>query len=124
MPPSAACASLFWVHLLAVWLVLWLLQLHPLGAIADYYLPAVGLVATATIVTGTIQGFVGAWLDREDDPQLMRPMLWAPWYPVAYWIGMAAVVLRETIISLLRKPKEPSRWTVAREEELAEKKTP
>ena len=114
-----ACASLFWVHLLAVWLVITLAGYHPLGTVAGRYMPALGLVAAATIVTGTVQGFVGAWLDKGDDPAIMRQMLWAPWYPVVYWIGLALVVLRETIVGFVRKPRLSTWATVPREKDLA-----
>ena len=36
-----------------------------------------------------------------------------------YGIGLALVVLRETIVGLVKKPAQLSRWTVPREEDLA-----
>ena len=116
---GTACLSLLWVHLLALWLVLSLLGLRPFGDIADRWMPALGLIAAATIVTGTLQGFVGAWLDKRDDPPIMRQMLWAPWYPVVYWIGLALVVLRDTIPGFVRKPRLATWATAPREGALA-----
>jgi biofilm PGA synthesis N-glycosyltransferase PgaC len=116
-------ASLLWVHLLAISLILYLLR-TPLWTPTPHFWPALALAAACTIIVGIIQALVGCLLDRKDDPPLIRQMLWAPWYPVVYWIGLALCVLRETILGLVKKPKGVAVWQIPRQDDLKDAPAP
>ena len=115
-----ACLSLLWVHVLVASSVLlviaWMVGRPPP---AVYGLLAV--FAAATIVAGMLQILMGLWIDHRYDRPILRQVLWAPWYPIAYWILCALTVLRKSLPGLVRKPKGVATWTIPREESLTDR---
>jgi hypothetical protein len=76
------------------------------------------LFGAITIIAGVVQVVMGLWIDRANDLGIVHQLLWAPWYPVCYWILSVATVLRKTLPGLIRRPRGLSTWTVPREKGL------
>lgn len=108
-----AVCSILWAHLLVVVLALW-----GAAAVADVPLRGVTpfpnwwgmLIATACLA----QLVVGVLLDRRYDRRVADAYLWAPLYPVGYWLLMSLVTVRSTVPALLRRSSGPQRWRTAR----------
>lgn len=63
---------------------------------------------------GLVQIFLGLWLDGRRDPTVRRYALWAPIYPIAYWLLQAVVTVQATLPGFLRRPAGAVVWGAAR----------
>lgn len=109
--------SILWAHLMALTIVLTIVNGLLGRPLPDLY-ATLALFAGVTIFAGVIQVLMGLWIDYSHDPPIMRQILWAPWYPVCYWLLCVATVLRKALPGLLIKPRGLSTWTVPREQAL------
>lgn len=108
-----AVCSILWAHLFIGMLVLWaaaLLTGVPLRGVSPFPNWWGMLIATACLG----QLAVGVLLDDRYDRRVGEAYLWAPLYPLGYWLLMTAVTVRSTIPGLLRLPTGPARWRTAR----------
>jgi biofilm PGA synthesis N-glycosyltransferase PgaC len=107
-------ASLLWVLLLVVSLVLTVLSLAVGDSIRVF---GFGLGwGIAISVVATLQLTVAIWIDDEYDPRMWRSFLLGPVYPLAYWMISAAAAVRAQTVALVRGPRrERVVWDVPRE---------
>lgn len=114
--------SLLWSHLLALALLFTALRVA-LGLPLSEMEALVAVLAAVTITAGIAQVLMGLSMDASFDPPIWKQVLWAPWYPLCYWVMCVATVLRKTVPGFLRRPTGLSVWSIPREEELGEGST-
>jgi poly-beta-1,6-N-acetyl-D-glucosamine synthase len=68
----------------------------------------------AIATTCIAQLAIGAWVDRQYDPEIMRSMIYAVFYPIIYWIMMAVITFIYTVPALFRKPPKVQTWRIQR----------
>jgi biofilm PGA synthesis N-glycosyltransferase PgaC len=108
-----AVCSVLWAYLAVGMIGFWALSyaagLKPLGANP---LPNFWGMIIATVAL--VQLGVGLWLDRHYNPKVGRFFLWAPMYPLFYWIVMLVVTVTATPAALLRRGERTSHWRTSR----------
>lgn len=68
------------------------------------------MIATVALV----QLGVGVWLDGRYNRSVARFYLWAPRYPLFYWMLMLIVTVTATPAALLGRKQATSHWRTAR----------
>jgi biofilm PGA synthesis N-glycosyltransferase PgaC len=104
-----AVISTLWNSLLLVGIALWsvTLALGDGGHGAD---PVPAFLGVAIAVLATVQIAIGLLLDGRYDPAARRFVLWAPLYPLAYWVLMAAASTRSTIPGFIGRRRRVGTW--------------
>lgn len=105
--------SIVWAHALVAATVFWTLS-GPIGASPPEITQFLALFGAFTIVAGILQAVVGLTLDRRNDPDLLRQLPWAPWFPLCYWVLCVLLVVRGTLPGLWRRPRLAV-WNIPRE---------
>lgn len=101
--------SLCFVFLTTLWTVSYLAGVPPIGAspIPNLWGMSIATLCIAQLTTGVL-------IDRRYDPQVLRYLPYAVWYPIVYW----ALLALTTVIAmpyLFKRPKaQPVRWQTAR----------
>lgn len=101
--------SLCFVFLTVLWVLSYLVGLPPVGAspIPNLWGMSIATLCLAQLTTGVL-------IDRRYDPQVLRFLPYAVWYPIVYW----ALLALTTVIALpylFRRPRaQPVRWQTAR----------
>lgn len=101
--------SLCFVFLTTLWILSYLVGLPPVGAspIPNLWGMSIATLCLAQLTTGVL-------IDRRYDPQVLRYLPYAVWYPIVYW----ALLALTTVIAmpyLFRRPRaQPVRWQTAR----------
>lgn len=108
-----SCASILWswvfVLMTAFWFVCKIADFSPLGASP---FPNFWGMAIATTCIGQL--IIGAWVDRRYDPDIMRSVPDAIFYPIIYWMMMAIITFIYTVPALFCKPPKLQRWRIQR----------
>lgn len=101
--------SLCFVFLTTLWIVSYAVGLPPVGAspIPNLWGMSIATLCLAQLTTGVL-------IDRRYDPQVLRYLPYAVWYPIVYW----ALLALTTVIAmpyLFRRPRAQAvRWQTAR----------
>jgi len=101
--------SLCFVFLTTLWIVSYAVGLPPVGAspIPNLWGMSIATLCLAQLTTGVL-------IDRRYDPQVLRYLPYAVWYPIVYW----ALLALTTVIAmpyLFKRPRaQPVRWQTAR----------
>ena len=101
--------SLCFVFLTALWTLSFLIGLPPVGAspIPNLWGMSIATLCVAQLTTGVL-------IDRRYDPQVVRYLPYAVWYPIVYW----ALLALTTVIAmpyLFKRPRaQPVLWQTAR----------
>jgi len=105
--------SILWsacfVALSAIWITSWSVGLPPVGASP---IPNLWGMSIASICL--LQLFVGAWVDRRYDPDIVRFVPYAVWYPLVYWAFQAVTTVLALPYLWRRAQRAPVRWQTAR----------
>ncbi len=105
--------SSLWAHLFMVAAFFWALAIwFGVFGFAGNPIPNYWGMLIATVLMGQIM--IGLWLDGRYDPSVRRYFLWAPIYPIAYWVMVAAAAVGGTIPGLLADRDGPVTWTQER----------
>jgi len=108
-----AVCSVLWAYLavgmIGFWSLSYAIGLEPLGAnpVPNFW----GMVI-ATIAL--VQLGVGVWLDGQYNRDVGRFFLWAPLYPLFYWMLMLVITVSATPAALLGRRGKTSHWRTAR----------
>ena len=108
-----AVASVAWAYLaigmICFWGLSYALGLEPLGAnpVPNFWGMVIATVAL-------VQLAVGVWLDGRYNPSVLRFYLWAPLYPLFYWMLMLVVTVTATPAALLGRREVTAHWRTAR----------
>lgn len=102
----AAC----FVVLSAIWTASYALGLPPVGASP---IPNLWGMTIATICLAQL--FTGAWVDRRYDPDIVRFVPYAVWYPLVYWMFQSVTTVLSLSYLFRRPQREAVRWRTARE---------
>ncbi len=108
-----AVCSVVWANLAVVMIAFWMLSyavgLQPLGAnpVPNFWGMVIATVAL-------VQLSVGVWLDRRYNRSVGRFLLWAPIYPLFYWMVMLVVTVVSTPGALFGRRAATSHWRTAR----------
>ena len=106
---SILWAALF-VVLSTIWIVSYAVGLPPLGASP---IPNLWGMTIATICLAQLS--VGAWIDRRYDPDIVRFVPYAVWYPLVYWMFQSVTTVLSLGYLFRRPQRESVRWRTARE---------
>jgi poly-beta-1,6-N-acetyl-D-glucosamine synthase len=110
---AEAICSVLWAYLVVGMIGFWMLSyavgLKPLGAnpVPNFWGMVIATVAL-------VQLGVGVWLDRRYNRTVGRFYLWAPLYPLFYWMLMLVVTVTATPAALLGRRHATSHWRTAR----------
>lgn len=106
------CASITWVYLLAA-----VTAISIIGAIANAgatpFAPNAvdfGTTASVLVLTCLVQFAVGFYLDSRYEAGLWRRFVWMIWYPLAYWVVVAATTFVGLPKALLKKRGQRAVW--------------
>jgi biofilm PGA synthesis N-glycosyltransferase PgaC len=108
-----AICSVVWAYLIVGMIGFWVLSyatgLEPLGAnpVPNFWGMIIATVAL-------VQLGVGIWLDRHYNPGVGRFYLWAPMYPLFYWVVMLLITVTATPAALLGRGQATSHWRTGR----------
>src|SRR5215211_5583868 len=108
-----AVCSVVWAYLAVTMIGFWLLSyavgLEPLGAnpVPNFWGMVIATVAL-------VQLGAGIWLDRHYNRSVGRFYLWAPLYPLFYWMLMLMVTVAATPAALFGRKHKTSHWRTAR----------
>lgn len=109
-----AFLSTLWAHVFFVMTIIWILAYASLGwtTVGANPIPAFWglLVGTACMV----QIIIGLWLDGRYDRRIRRYVIFAPFYPLIYWILLSCAAIRATLPGLLRRPQGTVTWRQSR----------
>ncbi len=99
--------SILWAFSLVIVAILWLFSLA-----ADFpiHFKNDSVYAAALGVTFLLQFFVSFYISSFKEPALFRNFFWMVWYPLAYWIIIAATSVVGTIKAIARKKGERAVW--------------
>ncbi|MCI1193104.1 glycosyltransferase [Calidifontimicrobium sp. SYSU G02091] len=106
--------SILWavcfVVLSAIWIASYALGLPPVGASP---IPNLWGMTIATICLAQL--FTGAWVDRRYDPDIVRFVPYAVWYPLVYWMFQSVTTVLSLSYLFRRPQREAVRWRTVRE---------
>lgn len=109
-----AVISTIWSHLFVLFTIFWALAFSV--GYSDQFganpLPNFWGLLIATVCFAQIA--IGLMLDGRYDKRVRRYLLWAPLYPLVYWILLSAAATRATLGGILRKPTGAVTWTQSR----------
>jgi len=109
-----AALSIAWAHafvaLVAFWALCLLAGTPPVGA-SPFPNGWGMLIATVAL----LQIGVGVRLDYRYDTSVGRSFLFAPLYPLIYWVLMALITVRSTVPALVARQGDVARWHTPRE---------
>ncbi|MGZ5313413.1 MAG: glycosyltransferase [Solirubrobacterales bacterium] len=113
---AEGAASTFWSHLFFVAGAFWALAFS-VGVynFAGNPIPNFWGLLIASVLM--VQIAVGLILDGRYDYSVRRFYLWAPFYPLIYWMLTAAAAVRSSLPALLASPDEPVTWQQRRRPE-------
>ena len=108
-----ATLSAAWSTLLVAGIALWLAA-FTVGVydFASNPIPNFWGMLIATVGLGQV--LLGLWLDGRYDQGVRRYALWAPLYPLVYWLLSATVAMRATLPGVLRRPTGTATWSIPR----------
>ena len=94
---------------ITVWLAAYSVGVYDFGTdpIPNFWGMVIAVLCIAQI-------FAGLWLDGRYDRRVRRYALWAPLYPLVYWLLSASAALRATLPGVLRRPSGVSTWSIPR----------
>lgn len=105
--------STLWAHcflwLTLLWAVSYLKGYPPIGAH-----PIPNLWGMTIMTLCLTQLLIGAWIDRRYDPQTLSYYPYAVFYPIVYWMFMAATTVRAFPTLLRKPPRTPMLWRTPR----------
>jgi biofilm PGA synthesis N-glycosyltransferase PgaC len=110
---TEAVCSVLWAYLavgmIAFWAASYALGLEPLGAnpVPNFWGMVIATVAL-------VQLGVGVWLDGRYNRTVGRFYLWAPLYPLFYWMLMLLITVRATPGALLGRRGATTHWHTPR----------
>lgn len=106
--------SILWavcfVALSTIWIAAWSVGLPPVGASP---IPNLWGMTIASICL--LQLAAGAWIDRRYDPDIVRFVPYAVWYPLIYWAFQSVTTVLSLNYLWRRPQREPVRWQTARD---------
>lgn len=104
--------SLLWAYCMALTFCLFVLGLLGVSLPADWQVHTLmpGWPGTVVALTCLLQTLVAVSLDSRYDTGLKRNLVWAVWYPLAFWTVTAATAVVGFPKALLRRGKR-ARWT-------------
>jgi biofilm PGA synthesis N-glycosyltransferase PgaC len=110
---TEAMLSIGWAVCLVLMLILWGISSasgHPLRG----FDPVPNLWAMAITSMCLLQILWGVYMDRRYDPDIVRYVPYAIWYPLFYWLLMALCTIA-TLPHLFRSPRRHAvRWSTVR----------
>lgn len=110
---AEAVCSVVWAYttvvLVGFWALSYALGLEPLGAnpIPNFWGMVIATVAL-------LQLAVGVWLDGHYNRGVGRYYLWAPMYPLFYWLLMLVITVASTPAALFGRRRRTTHWHTAR----------
>jgi biofilm PGA synthesis N-glycosyltransferase PgaC len=110
---TEAICSVLWAYLavgmVAFWALSYAVGLEPLGAnpVPNFWGMVIATVAL-------VQLGVGVWLDGRYNRKVGRFFLWAPMYPLFYWMLMLVITVCATPVALLGRGGATSHWHTPR----------
>ena len=105
--------SILWAHsfilLMIYWVVCRLKGYDPYGfsPIPNFWGMTIGTVCL-------VQLFTGALTDRRYDPQIVKSLFEAVYYPIIYWMLPAVITFVYTVDTLVRRRSQIQTWKIAR----------
>lgn len=108
-----ATLSTIWSHLFFFAIVSWILAIS-LGVFDFTGGPLPDFWGAVIAFVGLFQISVGLWLDGRYDPTVRRYALWAPLYPIVYWMLSAASAVRALAPGFIERPTGLTTWTQRR----------
>jgi biofilm PGA synthesis N-glycosyltransferase PgaC len=106
--------STFWSHLFFIAAAFWALAIS--AGVFDFAgnpMPNFWGLLIASVLM--VQIAVGLILDGRYDSSVRRFYLWAPFYPLIYWMLTAAAAVHSSLPGLLSSPDEPVTWQQKRQ---------
>ena len=100
---AEAVLSIVWAHLLVALMLLWAISLAVGGPAGAGSSPIPTFWGLIVLTVAMVQVMTGMLLEHRHDGGARQVVLYAVWFPLAYWMFNSLVVVRVTLPTLLQR---------------------